>query len=159
MTHLIYSSTKILQGIADAVCEIRSSEKPEFLKSQDPLLKKSNPLKSNANCSSGLNETLIPDSEDEEDMMIDSEELFQIEPPTAPKLATVEDLFQLFNDVWNIIYVYTCRYAISLELDIGNNLPSPNIEQLPPHLNPKSNFKHLNQLTQGVLQLAKYLNE
>ena len=106
-----------------------------------------------------MNETLIPDSDYEEDMMIDSEELSKIEPPTAPKIATVEDLFQLFKDVWNIIYLYTCRYAMSLELDIGNNLPSPNIEDLPPHVNPKSNFKHLNQLTQGVLQLAKYLNE
>ena len=101
----------------------------------------------------------MPDSEDEEDMMIDSEELFQNEPLIAPKVATAEDLFQLFKDVWFIIYIYTCRYAISLELDIGNNLPRPDIEQLPPHINPKSNFKHLNQLTHGVLQLAKYLNE
>ena len=157
-THLYCSSTRILQGIADARHEIRSSEKPD-VKCPDYVLKNAIPLKSNESCSSAMNETLMPDSEDEEDMIIDSEDISSNEPRTSPKVATVEDLFQLFKDVWLIIYRYTFRYAISLGLDIGTNLPRPDISELPPHINPKSNFKHLNQLTYGVLQLAKYLNE
>ena len=85
--------------------------------------------------------------------------MFQNEVSTAQKPATVKDLYQLFQDVWYIIYRYTCRYASSLEIDIGNNLPCPDIKELPPEINPKTNFKHLNQLTNGVVQLAKYLNE
>ena len=92
-------------------------------------------------------------------MVVDTEDIFLHMPSSVPRVATVTDLYQLFQDVWYIIYIYTCRYAVSLGLDMGSNLPKPDVAELPPDLQPKLNFKHLNQLTNGVIQLAKYLNE
>ena len=104
-----------------------------------------------------LNETLMPGSEGEEDMIIDSDDHFLQEAKSC-RVSTVLDLFQLFEEVWYIIYKYACRYAISLGVKLGN-LPRPEISELPPHLVPKENIKHLNQLLNGVIQLAKSLNE
>ena len=154
---LLYSSTKILAGIADARKEIRTSERLDVMKEDDSILSVTYPAKLNEKHNVDLNETLIPDSHDEEDMMIDSEE--RLQDITPQRLANIEDLYKLFEDVWYIIYRYTCRYAISLNLDIGNKLPSPSLQELPPEISPKTNLKHLNQLTNGVAQLTKYLNE
>ena len=102
---------------------------------------------------------MIPDSEDEEDMAIDIEKANVEESCTNQKVATENDLHQLFNDVWATIYKYACRYSIALCLPLGKNLPIPNESELPPDLNPKMNGKHLNQLASGVVELAKFLNE
>ena len=106
-----------------------------------------------------LNDTLIPDSEDEEDMAIDIEKANGEESCSNQKVATENDLHQLFNEVWATIYNYACRYSIALRLPLGKNLPTPNESELPPDLNPKMNGKHLNQLASGVVELAKFLNE
>ena len=106
-----------------------------------------------------LNDTLIPDSEDEEDMAIDIEKANVEESCSNQKVVTENDLHQLFNDVWATIYKYACRYSIALRLPLGKNLPIPNESELPPDLNPKMNGKHLNQLASGVVELAKFLNE
>ena len=106
-----------------------------------------------------MNKTLIPNSDGEEDMAIDCEEGLSLESASIPKEARVHDLDQLFQDVWYIIYKYTCRYAFTLGIELGVTLPCPKEEELPPYLHPKENGKHLNQLTHGVVQLAKYLNE
>ena len=105
-----------------------------------------------------MNETLIPESEDEEDMVIDSDDYFLRETKSGCRVSTALDLLNLFEDVWYIIYKYTCRYAISLGLKLGN-LPRPVDSELPPDLVPNENIKHLNQLSNGVIQLAKSLNE
>ena len=153
------SSTKIYQGIINAREECQSFVKPDRLKTRSSLLGKSTHVPLGVGTENELNQTLIPDSEDEEDMVVDTEDIFLHMPSSVPRVATVTDLYQLFQDVWYIIYIYTCRYAVSLGLDMGNNLPKPDVAELPPDLQPKLNFKHLNQLTNGVIQLAKYLNE
>ena len=106
-----------------------------------------------------LNDTLIPDSEEEEDMAIDIDKANDEESCSNQTVATENDLHQLFNDVWETIYNYACRYSIALRLPLGKNLPTPNESELPPDLNPKMNGKHLNQLASGVVELAKFLNE
>ena len=157
---IICSSTKILKGIIETAKELKNCLRPDAQKSNIP----DNILDSAHNhISISLNEnildqTLIPDNEVEEDMIIDSDDFIIQGRNPESKGSTVLDLLQLFQDVWYIIYKYTCRYAISMDIPLGN-LPQPVDSELPPILVPRNNTKHLNQLVNGVMQLTKSLNE
>ena len=161
MDLIISSSTKIFIGITEVGLEIQTSARLDAIKTQNSLLKKSKSTDFDGNAQSELNETLFPDSGDEEDMVIDSDDNFVHESASAVTVATVTDLYKLFEDVWHNIYKYTCRYAYSLGLEnlAFINLPKPNPHELLPDLQPKDNSQHLDQLVIGVVQLAKYLNE
>ena len=151
-----YDSTKILNGIDETVKEWKLSTKVDAPKkyNSDTNILVSSHVSMNENI---LNQTLVPES-DEEDMIVDTENHLPLEQNVSTNVSTVDDLYHLFEDVWYIIYKYTCRYAISLNIQLGN-LPQPKVSELPPNLVPKHNVKHLNQLLNGVIQLAKSLNE
>ena len=151
-----YDSTTIHEGIATARKELASNTKQlktdNFAKAETVINNDVNIMEEDEN---EMDKTLIPDFSDE-DMLVDEE------MPSAniiPRVVDETDLYQLFQDVWYVIYKYTCRYALSLGIELGHDLPYPNPEELPPDLEPNKNQKHLKLLANGVVQLAKCLND
>ena len=157
---IICSSTKILKGIIETAKELKNYLRSDAQKSNvtDNILDLAHNHTSITLNENILDQTLIPDNEVEEDMIIDSDDYIIQERNSENKGSTVLDLLQLFQDVWYIIYKYTCRYAISMDIPLGN-LPQPVDSELSPVLVPSNNTKHLNQLVNGVIQLTKSLNE
>ena len=156
---IICSSTKILKGIEETARELNNSLRSDSLKSNGPDQTTLNIGNESISMNKSiLDETLMPENEDEEDMIIDSDDIVAQQRNSASKVSTMVDLLQLFQDVWYIIYGYTCRYAISLGVQLGS-LPQPIHSELPAVIVPKKNTKHLNQLVNGVIQLTKSLSE
>ena len=157
---IICSSTKIFKGIIETSKELKNYPRSDAQKSNvtDNILDLAHNHTSISLNENILDQTLIPDNEVEEDMIIDSDDHIIQERNSESKVSTVLDLLQLFQDVWYIIYKYTCRYAISMDIPLGN-LPQPVESELPPILVPRNSTKHLNQLVNGVMQLTKSLNE